>query len=396
VPANGRLHQLSATLHEWGKPTPADEDEASGVLPETTQRRLMLDVRQPGVLQLVFRDQSLGDEVDDMAGTNPLDAPLLYSSLRETAQAELTEHLRRLSDERRSLRVADDAVEEFTRAAFLRVLARDEEYGTAIGPLLENAAGRLSTLARTEVSTRGVPDNIAGDLVGGSTVRDITADIHLVVPGEDNNLQVFTPPFADAWTSLLESQPHKQAEVHADKSSGDFGAVYTIEKEGGSIFCGAGVMVLFMRSHPGSPPGQGPRGWAQVRTYTPFNYRWQDVSYLGPAHQHGGFGVLVWSVPLDGGPSRIDQDHHPTSWLWDDGTSWFQSHSNNSFPDYDDDMALIVNDQPPYFPIEPARLYGAWIWCLLEGDAHGEDFTSAGYAQAQIDATTNLIFVAQQ
>ena len=220
-----------------------------------------------------------------MAGTNPLDAPLLYSSLRDTAQAELTEHLRRLSDERRSLRVADHAVEELTPApAFLRVLARDEEHATAIGPLLENAAGRLSTLTRTEVSTRGVPDNIVGDLVGGSTVRDITADIHLVGPGEDNNLQVFKPPFADAWTSLLESRPHKQAEVHADKSSGEFSAVYTIAEEGGSIFCGAGVMVLFMRSHPGSPPGQGPR-WVG------------PGAHLHPVQLSLARRVLPWSGP---------------------------------------------------------------------------------------------------
>jgi hypothetical protein len=46
--------------------------------------------------------------------------------------------------------------------------------------------------------------------------------------------------------------------------------------------------------------------------------------------------------------------------------------------------------------MEPGRMYIAWVWCFAEGDAHGADATSAGFAQAQIDANVNMIVVGQQ
>ena len=126
----------------------------------------------------------------------------------------------------------------------------------------------------------------------------------------------------------------------------------------------------------------------------PYKYRWHDVSYLGPAHQHTGFGVLVGSWDVRGGPGRVDQDHQ--RWRWHDGTDWYKEHNNPNWSGFDTDTALDFGDLAPYFPIEPGRMYIAWVWCFAEGDAHGADATSAGFAQAQIDANVNMIVVGQQ
>ena len=81
---------------------------------------------------------------------------------------------------------------------------------------------------------------------------------------------------------------------------------------------------------------------------------------------------------------------------WSDGTSWYEGHGNPSLPGRDFDTALQFGNEAPYFPIQPGRIYGGWIWCFADGDAQGADVTSAAYAQALIDATAKLIVVGQQ
>ena len=129
-------------------------------------------------------------------------------------------------------------------------------------------------------------------------------------------------------------------------------------------------------------------------TYTPYQLRWKNKSYLGTAHQRGGFGVKVFSRDYDGGEWRVDQNHTYRS--WDDGTSWYDDHHNVQAPGFNSTYALNGPYRPPYFPIEPHRWYQAWIWCFISGDAHGADFFSAAYANAQIVASANAITVGQQ
>ena len=115
-------------------------------------------------------------------------------------------------------------------------------------------------------------------------------------------------PKTRGWMCLLPRTPilgrlpkdHRQMITEANKSTGFLRVVYTVNKEGGSVYLGVGVAVLFMRNVAGHPPGQGPGGLAQIRTHAPYKHRWHDVSYLGPAHQHAGFGVLVGSWDVRG------------------------------------------------------------------------------------------------
>jgi len=69
---------------------------------------------------------------------------------------------------------------------------------------------------------------------------------------------------------------------------------------------------------------------------------------------------------------------------------------NSGFSGRDTDTALNFNNQAPYFPIEPGRIYGAWIWCFGGGDSSGADLVSAAYAQALIDATARFVVIGQQ
>ena len=183
---------------------------------------------------------------------------------------------------------------------------------------------------------------------------------------KDTKVSIFTPPYADQWTHS--EGRHQQMIASADKGSGFLRVVYTIGKEGGSTYLGAGVAVLFMREVAGHPPGHGPAGVAQIRTDTPYLNRWRDVSYLGTARQHGGFGVLVGSWSTSGGPGRIDQDHQ--RWTWSDGTDWYKTHSNPNWSGFNAESALRFGDQAPYFTIEPGRMYVGWVWCFVEADAH--------------------------
>ena len=288
------------------------------------------------------------------------------------------------------------AATEAASVALRRVLAHDEEFAAAIKPLIAASHTELLKIGRTEAKLgRPLSRESTLGLLSGSGVRGLGGSLGGIsmTMAKDTRVDVRVPPYNDAWTNAGGGS-HRQQSVWADKNNGEFGFLYTIGKEGGSLTCGAGVEVLFMRDSPGFPPGQGPAGVAQVRTYTPYDYIWHNRSYLGTAHQHSGFGVLVWSAPIAGGPSRTDLDHE--YWVWSDGTSWYEEHNNASFPGRDSETALQFGNEAPYFSIEPGRIYGAWIWCFADGDAHGADLTSAGFAQALIEATAKLIVIGQQ
>ncbi len=329
--------------------------------------------------------------------TEVVDLRKLYRGVQKDAQNLLQEKFQAIVERHKATDASLGKAAAAAGAALRRVLGRDAEYAAAIKPLVSAANKELLKLERAEARLgRPLSREVALGLLSGSGIRDLGGSIGGTVAmtmAKDTRVDVRVPPYNDAWTHAGGGR-HQQQQVWADKNDGNFGFLYTIGQEGGSVSCGAGVEALFMRDHPGFPPGQGPAGLAQVRTYTPYEYAWRDKSYLGTAHQHAGFGVLVWSAPLGGGPSRTDLDHE--YWTWSDGTSWFEEHTNPSFSGRDFDTALQFGNEAPYFPIEPGRIYGAWIWCFAGGDAHGADLTSAGFAQALIDATAKLIVIGQQ
>jgi hypothetical protein len=320
----------------------------------------------------------------------------LYSNIRAEAQQHMTDHLQRQVAEHRQQTKSIREAETFAADTCARLLSSDTDYANRVGIHLSAALDRLADLKTSHRALPGLSRETILGLTNGCTMRDLQVELGPVVAistAKDTQMDVFTPPFRDSWTDA-EGGHHQQAAAVANKTSGALQLAYTIGKEGGSAYLAAGVSVAFMRKVAGHPPGKGPAGAAQVRTHTPYDYRWHDVSYLGTAHQHAGFGVTVWSWDIKGGPSRMDQNH--TYWRWQDGTSWYNEHNNANWSGFNSDTALNFADQPPYFPIEPDRMYVAWIWCFADADAHGADAASAGFAQGQILAKVNTIVVGQQ
>lgn len=331
------------------------------------------------------------------SNSRPPEIRQLQRTFQKESRRLVADHFQSLARQRAAFDADAREGAAIASAALSRQLERDEEYRATIGPLLERARADLTDVEVTDDVAIGSPltREVALGLLSGSGIRDLAGapgSIMLMTMAKDTRVDVRVPPYNDAWTAT--EGRHQQQQVWANKNDGRFGLVYTIGQEGGSIWSGAGVEVLFMRDHPGSPPGQGPAGLAQVRSHTPYRFAWHDSSYAGVAHQHAGFGVFVWSAPLDGGPSRTDLDHQ--RWRWHDGTSWYQAHSSPGFPAPDRDTALNFADEAPYFPIEPGRVYGAWIWCFAGGDTSGADLLSAAYAQAFIDATARFVVIGQQ
>jgi hypothetical protein len=325
-----------------------------------------------------------------------VDLRKIYRSTQKESRGLLEAKFRALAERRRAENEGIGKAAKAGAAALGRLLARDEEYAAAIRLLVAASHEELVTLEK------GAPKHgrpLSRDLVMGilssSGIREFnTRDGHMTMTmAKDVTVDVRFAPYDDFFMQA-DGGRHQQQQVFADKNTGEFGFLFTIGKEGGAVSCGAGVEVLFMRQQPGSPAGQGTTGSAQVRTYTPYEYSWRNLSYGGTAHQHAGFGILVWSASINGGPSRTDLDHQ--NWSWNDGSSWTDDHKNPSYPGHDSDNALQSGNEAPYFPIEPGRIYGAWIWCFASADAHGADLTSAAFAQGLIQATAKLVVIGQQ
>jgi hypothetical protein len=236
-----------------------------------------------------------------------------------------------------------------------------------------------------------VPDT---SLVHHLTVHPLTGDSLIValVGSSEEALSVFGPPYAGQ-SRELRGGPHQQQSAVANRTTGRFSFLHNIGEEGGWSFASAALWVHFMRESPGSPPGQGTTGLAQIRVYVPFSYLWTNESYIAPAHNHAGFGVFITSQDIDGGDRTVEMNHQ--YWIFSDGTSWYQQHNNPAFPGTDADHALTFNHQAPWFLIRPGRMYSAAVWCFGECDAHGATIEQASFAGAGISARMPFLVLAQ-
>jgi hypothetical protein len=268
----------------------------------------------------------------------------------------------------------------------LRNLTADERYRSG----LEQFSRGLDVL-----TVKSDPASVLGSVLvqdsGLVTLDGPRLILDLIVAMEET-IDVFGPPYAGQGTEL-QGGPHQQQQAVANRTTGSFRIVHTIGHEGGFSYAAAAIWTHFMRKSPGSPPGQGKTGLAQVRPYVPFDYGWQHKSYVAPAHGHGGFGVFVASEDLAGGDRRTEQNHQ--YWIFADGTSWYQTHHNPAFSSLDHDHALTFGDQAPWFVIHPGRIYSTAVWCFGECDAHGATIEQASYAQAAIVARMPFLVIAQ-
>lgn len=112
-------------------------------------------------------------------------------------------------------------------------------------------------------------------------------------------------------------------------------------------------------------------------------------------HRHGpqpcGIRGFRYEPGSEWRDERTEQNHQ--YWIFSDGTSWFEEHTNPAFPDTD--HALSFDNAAPHFMILPNRLYSAAVWCFGSCDANGTKVDGASFAAAQITARMPFVVVAQ-
>jgi hypothetical protein len=227
----------------------------------------------------------------------------------------------------------------------------------------------------------------------GQLTQDILDAILLLSAGQfEETLDVFGPPYSSQG-SERQGGDHKQQSATADRTTGVMTLLHNIGQEGGWSYVAAALWVNFMRRTPGSPPGQGNTGIAQVRPFAPFSNRWTSMSFIAPTRNKLGFGVFVQSEDLSGGDRRKEQDHR---YLYvNDSTDWYQAHENPNWPSSNFEHALSFNNQAPWFLIRPGRIYSAAVWCWGSCDAHGATIEQASFAAAAVTARMPFCVVAQ-
>lgn len=309
-----------------------------------------------------------------------------FAAAEPAATKAWQEHCRSMVTHRETRRAAVAEYVADGMHPLIGAITTDERYRRG----LERFRQSFETL---DITSRpdAVPDT---SLVEHLTVQPLTGDslIIALIGSSEETLSVFGPPYAGQSSELL-GGPHQQQSAVVNRTTGRFGFLHTIGEEGGWSFASAALWVRFMRQSPGSPPGQGTVGLAQVRVYVPCSYLWANKSYIAPAHNHAGFGVFITSRDVDGGDSQVDLNHQ--YWIFSDGTSWYQQHNNPAFPGRDSDHALNFNHQAPWFLIRPGRMYSAAVWCIGGCDAHGATIEQASFAGAGISARMPFLVVAQ-
>jgi hypothetical protein len=201
---------------------------------------------------------------------------------------------------------------------------------------------------------------------------------------DDSVIDIFVPPYAEEWTDM-EGSPsnHEQQQAFADKNTGTFGFVQTIGHEGGWAYSAGAIWIQFV---PRIPIGS-----AQIRSYCPYQFEWLDESYVATAHNDAGFGLLVLSWDANGNNQKNELDFRYTA--WSDGTSWYETHNNASYPGFDDDYAYYITNEPPYFPIQSDRVYMAAIWCFGSCDAVGSQVFDVSFAQNSISGRLPFVVI---
>ena len=265
---------------------------------------------------------------------------------------------------------------------YLREAAADSDYTAGLA--------RFSDLGSAiELS----PDTALPRTMDGLLTQDILDAILLLTAGQfEETLDVSGPPYSGQG-SERQGGDHKQQSATADRTTGIMTLLHNIGHEGGWSYVAAALWVNFMRRSPGSPPGQGNTGVAQVRPFAPFSNQWTSMSFIAPTRNKLGFGVFVQSEDLSGGDRRTEQDHR---YLYvNDSTDWYQAHENPNFPSSNFEHALSFNNQAPWFLIRPGRIYSAAVWCWGSCDAHGATIEQASFAAAAVTARMPFCVVAQ-
>ncbi|RZU66022.1 hypothetical protein EV379_2367 [Microterricola gilva] len=175
--------------------------------------------------------------------------------------------------------------------------------------------------------------------------------LSLNTQGSSDRLFIAVPPYDTAWTTF---QPPGAAGTQArgpsaDKTRGSM-SIDLIETyvdrpvaEDGWMYAGAGIGVWFKPKSPST--------YVRVSALTSYDYDWADSSSLQVAHNRAQICKLVlrWV-----GPGQLETVLDRRDQLWNDGTGWYEDHS-------DSQNGYWSNQD--YFWASSNEWYLVWIWC---------------------------------
>ncbi|MCY1004468.1 hypothetical protein OV079_02560 [Nannocystis pusilla] len=211
------------------------------------------------------------------------------ASMRAEAQTALARRVERAVLDRRSAQDRVIRAIHLTHAAVRGVLEADNGYRHGMAQLWQETTEDLRRLRLDPLEA--TPPSRAAELTDRAALNLLGVPELLAAAATRNHLDILVPPYADSWNySEGSGTPHARQQTWANAATGELGFDYLIFPESGNIYCGAAVWVDFMRQSPGSPPGQGAPGTAQLRVYAPYNYMWHNMCSLQAAHSEAGLG----------------------------------------------------------------------------------------------------------
>ncbi len=229
------------------------------------------------------------------------------------------------------------------RAVFRRSWERAELVAQAVAQVDERF------VALTEkVSAIEAPELIA------HRVTDDPGMMHtlsLNTQGSTDRLFIAVPPYDAAWSTF---QPPGAVSTAArgprvDKERGSF-SIDLVETyvdrpvaEDGWMYAGAGVGVWFKPKAPNT--------YVRVSALTEYDYDWADSSSLQVAHNRAQICKLVLRRVGPGNLVTVLDRRDP---LWNDGTSWYEDHSDSQNGHW---------SNQDYFFASSSEWYLVWIWC---------------------------------
>jgi hypothetical protein len=235
-----------------------------------------------------------------------------------------------------------------------------------IRSLIEVIPDAAATLGRLHDALIFAPE-VAGYVLSDPAIahQQHLLDMHLTMAS--GGLMVKGAPYDFDWRAVRD-----HGYPDADRTTGMIEVATSSIAPPPSQWNGAGIGVLFR-----------PRArstYVRVAPYLRYGYRWQDDSTLEVARNRGELRVLVRE--RDSGTIVVDR---PARLLWNDGTSWYQTHSDEQDDVYSDST---------YFFASSDHEYSVWFWFNSSVDFnHTEGAFDFGSSRASNSLGARLVFV---
>jgi hypothetical protein len=195
-------------------------------------------------------------------------------------------------------------------------------------------------------------------------------------------IEVIGPPYAG---SFFNKSGHSDNSQNSSEStpvdlSGRFG--FQLGTDGGSATGKAGLFIAVTDPEPLDQE-------IQILPFCPFAYQYVDNSSNGyTAHTNAIFEIQTFSFDASGDDMRPELDFsYP---VWNDGTGWYEEHTNPSFDNFDADNAFEFDHVMPPFTAQATRSLIALISCSGWCDA-GDGFFGNAVAAETLNATMPFV-----